>query len=87
MKKILCFAGSNSRHSINTILVNYVANKIIDHEVKIISLLDYELPMYSLDLENERSFSADLQVLRNIIKIMMLLLFQLMSITEVYLLF
>tara|TARA_R110002020_G_scaffold179365_4_gene372923 strand:- start:83104 stop:83763 length:660 start_codon:yes stop_codon:yes gene_type:complete len=68
MKKILCFAGSNSRHSINTILVNYVANKIIDHEVKIISLLDYELPMYSLDLENERSFSADLQVLRNIIK-------------------
>lgn len=53
--KILAFAATSSRNSINRQLVNY-ATSLIDqdgHEVEIIDLNDYELPLYSQDREAE----------------------------------
>lgn len=45
--KILAFAGTNSTASINKELVNYVATQLPAHEVKIVDLNDYEMPIYS----------------------------------------
>jgi len=53
--KILAFAATSSRNSINRQLVNYTASLINNHghEVEIIDLNDYELPLYSQDREAE----------------------------------
>lgn len=51
--KILAFAGSNSPTSINHQLVNYVSQNILFHEVEIIKITNYEIPMYSIVLEKE----------------------------------
>jgi len=67
MKKILALAGSNSKNSINHKLVNYVASRIESHEVKVIRLIDYQFPMYGIDLQNDRGIPTDIQVLKNII--------------------
>ena len=45
--KILAFAGSNSTTSINKELVKYAATQLSTHEVKVIDLNDYEMPIYS----------------------------------------
>ncbi len=54
--KILAFAASNSRQSINRKLVGHAAdvlkNEILpDAEVEIIDLNDFEMPLYSIDRE------------------------------------
>ncbi len=51
MKKILAFAGSNSSTSINQQLVEYVSSQIKDHQIKVIYLANYTMPMYSEDEE------------------------------------
>ncbi len=51
MKKILAFAGSNSSNSINQIFVKYVASQVTEHDVKVLQLVNYPLPMYSQDEE------------------------------------
>lgn len=56
--KLLAFAASNSRNSINKKLVTYAAGLleggIIDGaEVEILDLNDYEMPLYSIDREQE----------------------------------
>ena len=51
--KILGFAGSNSSASINKKLVKYVSSYFIDHEVEIIDLNVYEMPIYSMDRERD----------------------------------
>lgn len=56
MTKILAFAGSNSTNSINHHLVNYVAKELMEHQVRIIKLNNYLLPMYSEDLEKSDGF-------------------------------
>ncbi|HET8885526.1 MAG TPA: NAD(P)H-dependent oxidoreductase [Salinimicrobium sp.] len=53
MKKILAFAGSNSPTSINHQLVLHVSEKIMEHEVNLIKLTDFNIPMYSIVLEKE----------------------------------
>ena len=56
--KILAFAASSSKNSINRKLVNY-ATEIYsseinqDAEIEILDLNDYEMPIYSIDRENE----------------------------------
>jgi NAD(P)H-dependent FMN reductase len=67
MKKILAFAGSNSSTSINHQLLTHVANRIQGHELKIIRLTEFDFPMFSVDLEKERGFPVDVQVLKNLI--------------------
>ena len=53
MKKILAFAGSNSKTSINKQLAVYAANLLNDVEVNVLDLNDYEMPLYSMDVEQE----------------------------------
>ncbi len=68
MKKILCFAGSNSSTSINHEWVSFAASKVTAHHTKIIKLNDYPLDICSEDIEREKGYSVDLQLLRNEIK-------------------
>ena len=68
MKKILCFAGSNSSKSINDKLVSFAAAQIIGHSVAVIKLTNYDLPMFGEDIEREKGYSIDLKMLHNKIK-------------------
>ena len=49
--KIIAFAGSNSRDSINKQLVTYAANLFENAHVEVLNLNDFELPLYSKERE------------------------------------
>jgi len=51
--KILAFAASSSRNSINKKLVTYAASLISDAEIEILDINDYEMPLFSEDREKE----------------------------------
>lgn len=53
MKRIIAFAGSTSKKSINKQFVTYVASQFKDAEVEVLDLNDYEMPIYSADRELE----------------------------------
>jgi NAD(P)H-dependent FMN reductase len=53
MKKILAFAGSNSKTSINKQLATFVASQVSNSEYEVADLNDYELPIFSLEIEAE----------------------------------
>lgn len=59
MKKIIAFAGSNSSTSINKQLAVYASNLINSVEVEVLDLNDYNLPIYGVDLENEKGIPQD----------------------------
>ena len=54
MKKIVALAGSNSKQSINKELAQYTANQLVDSETIVADLNTFELPLYGIDLENEK---------------------------------
>ena len=68
MKKIIAFAGSNSSTSINHKLVSYVVNSIENHEIDLIRLVDYPLPIFSEDLEKEKGYPEQLSRLLTVIR-------------------
>lgn len=51
--KIIAFAGSNSKNSINKKLATFAAKQFISAEVEILDLNDFELPLFSVDREKE----------------------------------
>ena len=51
MKKVIAFAGSNSKNSINKTLATYAANQLNDVEVEVLDLNDFDLPLYGIDYE------------------------------------
>ncbi len=53
MKKIIAFAGSNSKNSINKVLATHTANLVTNVEVSILDLNDFPLPVYGIDEETE----------------------------------
>ncbi len=59
MKKILTFGASSSKKSINRIFANYIANRINDAEVTLLDLNDFEMPIFSVDRENESGIPAE----------------------------
>lgn len=61
MKKVIAFGGSNSKMSINKKLAVYAAEQIDNVEVSILDLNDFELPVYSFDLENESGIPKNAQ--------------------------
>lgn len=67
MKKILAFAGSHSSTSINHQFLTHVVNRVQGHEIKLIKLTDYVVPIYSIDNEKEKGFPVNIQVLKNLI--------------------
>jgi chromate reductase, NAD(P)H dehydrogenase (quinone) len=54
--KILAFAGSNSKKSINKELLNYTINQLENVEIDLIDINDYEMPIYSIDRQVENGF-------------------------------
>ena len=52
-KKILAFAASNSKQSINKKLVTFAAKQLKSVDVTFLDLNDFEMPIYSIDRENE----------------------------------
>ncbi len=61
MKKIIAFAGSNSKNSINKQLATYVANQINGVEIKVLDLNDFELHLYGIDYENDYGIPENAQ--------------------------
>ena len=53
MSKILAFGASSSKNSINKKLAVYVSGCIPNADVNVLDLNDYEMPIYSIDRENE----------------------------------
>ncbi|MES9972194.1 MAG: NAD(P)H-dependent oxidoreductase [Candidatus Thiodiazotropha sp.] len=51
--KLVAFAASNSRKSINKQLATYACSLLKEAEVEILDLNDYELPLFSVDREEE----------------------------------
>ena len=50
---IVAFAASSSTHSINKKLISYAAGLMPQHQVEILDLNDFELPLFSEDRELE----------------------------------
>lgn len=59
--KIIAFAGSNSKKSINHQLVQYVAS--LQENIEVIKLNDFDIPMYSMDTEEEDGIPDDVKSL------------------------
>jgi len=68
MKKIIAFAGSNSKQSINKQLATYAASLLEEVSTKILDLNNYELPLYGIDLENKSGIPQNAHQFLNEIK-------------------
>lgn len=55
MKKILAFAGSNHTKSINYQLVEFTASLITDYEVTVLDIRNWDLPMYSINMDPDQT--------------------------------
>ncbi|MDA9556292.1 NAD(P)H-dependent oxidoreductase [Vibrio sp.] len=65
--KIVAFGASSSTTSINKVLASYTANLVSDADVKVLDINDYNVPIFSEDVEKEigqaegaKAFLADL---------------------------
>lgn len=56
MGKVIVFAGSSSKHSINKQLAKYAAGFLSKNEIEVLDLNDYPLPVFSVDVEKESGF-------------------------------
>lgn len=63
--KILAISGSNSINSINSKLLDYMLTTISSIKSERAILLDYEIPIYNLDIEQARGIPIDIQLLKN----------------------
>ena len=59
--KVLAFAASSSRQSINKQLAQYTANQIENADVELLDLNNFEMPIYSSDRENESGIPEQAQ--------------------------
>ena len=59
--KVLAFAASNSKNSINKQLATYTANLVENSKVEILDINDYEMPIFSEDREKELGHPAQAQ--------------------------
>lgn len=62
--KILAFAASNSIKSINKQLVIFASKQLESHDVEVIDINDFELPIYSIDLETKFGIPAAVHAFR-----------------------
>jgi chromate reductase len=53
MKKIIAFGGTSIKNSINIQLATYAANLFPNVFVEELDLNEYEMPVFSVDLEKE----------------------------------
>ncbi|MGJ8684793.1 MAG: NADPH-dependent FMN reductase [Nonlabens sp.] len=66
--KITAFAGSNSSTSINKQLVSYTASLFNELDTQVLDLNDFELPLYSVDIENKNGVPQTAVDFSNILK-------------------
>lgn len=52
-RHVIAFAASSSRRSINRRLLRHACGRLRDAEVELLDLNDYELPLFSVDREDE----------------------------------
>ena len=57
MKKIVTIGASTSRNSINKKLAEYAGDMLKNVSLIKVDLNDYEMPLFSIDIENEEGFS------------------------------
>lgn len=68
MKKIIAFAGSNNKNSINKQLAAYTAGQVNNAEATVLDLNDFELPVYGIDYETEHGIPENAQRFLDLIK-------------------
>lgn len=68
MKKVIAFAGSNSKNSINKELVKYATSRLKNVETVVLDLNDFEVPMYGIDLETEFGIPENAQRLNTLLE-------------------
>ena len=68
MKKILAFGASNSRASINKKLASWAAAQIKNAEVNLLDLNDFEMPIFSIDRENENGIPGEAKRFKSLIE-------------------
>jgi len=51
--KVLTFAATNSRNSINKQLVKFAASQLTNAEIDYVEINDFDLPIYNIDLETD----------------------------------
>ena len=68
MKKIVALGGSNSKNSINRALATYAANQLENSEVTIADLNEFDLPLYGIDLENDKGIPEEATRLNTLIE-------------------
>lgn len=68
MKKIIAFGASSSRNSINKTLATFAANQLNKVDVKLLDLNDFEMPIFSIDRENENGIHQLAHDFKNEIK-------------------
>lgn len=67
MKKILAFSGSNSSVSINQQLLEHILDRVPGHEIDMIKLTDYPLPIYSRDIEVNEGIPGNVKRIKELI--------------------
>ena len=60
-KKVLVFAGSTSKNSINKQLASYAATKLVKTSYDVVDLNDYVAPLFSIDEEEDKGFPENVQ--------------------------
>jgi len=68
MRKILTLAGSNSKKSVNKELAVYVASQIPNAEIVPVDLSAFDLPIYGVDLQEEKGIPENAYKINDIIK-------------------
>ena len=61
MKKIIAFAGSNSKKSINKELAIYASSLVDGAEINVLDLNDFSLPVYGIDEETVNGIPKNAQ--------------------------
>ncbi|MDO6802596.1 NAD(P)H-dependent oxidoreductase [Wenyingzhuangia sp. 1_MG-2023] len=59
MKKVIVFGASNSKNSINKRLAIYAGSQLENVELNVLDLNDFEMPIYSIDKEEETGFPKE----------------------------
>ncbi|MBJ2174547.1 NAD(P)H-dependent oxidoreductase [Aureibaculum sp. A20] len=67
-KKIIAFAGSNSKQSINKKLVVLASEQLKNVDVTILDLNDFDLPLYGIDEEIENGYPEDAKRFNELLK-------------------
>jgi len=66
-KNIVTIGGSSSKHSINKTFAEYAGGLLKNATLTKVDLNDFDIPLFSVDVEKEQGFSKDLLALNEII--------------------